>query len=315
MNNLKYYINNVELTNYYDNYDNRLIKIFNNSKQKKRVKIYYYYPSVFFPYYLFEKEISVNEWVIPDHYYLKSCGFIIVYVDEVVGQITLLSEKKNKKVSDKLICVGLNKTGTSSLARSLKNIGLITWADGRPKHSLDFSNYSFSNQSIGVSIDLIEKTEVDFFQDIPFSCPGVSERIINIFPQSKYVLTVRESVDKWVNSVKNFWKPYFKNNEFVPNAINGVEQYYYDKGHVLKLSYLLSMFETWELDKYEGNIDEKLTQVYINHNNSVRSVLKSNNCDWIEIDVSKKGEFKKLTDWLKIENQEEDFVWINKTEK
>lgn len=316
MDSVTYDFDDIELINYYDNNDKRLIKISNKSNKKKRIKIYYYYSSVYFPYYLFEKEMSSNEWIIPDYFHLKSCGFLIVYIDDiVVGKITLLSEKNLKKVNDKIICVGLNKTGTSSLTRSLKNIGLITWDDANRRYSLNFSHFSFSNKNVGTTIDLIEKTEVDFFQDIPFSCPGISERIINIFPQSKYILTVREGVEKWVSSVKNFWEPYFKNDKFTPNAINWAKNYHYDRGQIPELSYLLPMFETWGLDKYEGTIDEKLAQVYINHNNSVRSVLKSNNCDWIEIDVSKKGEFKKLTDWLKIENQEEDFVWINKTKK
>lgn len=316
MNNIKYNCDGVVILNYYDDNDNRLIKISNNTNRSKNVKIFYYYSSVYFPYYVFEKKININEWVIPDLFYLNSCGFIIVHIDEkIVGKITLLSEKNTNKIKDKIICVGLNKTGTSSLARSLKNIGLTTWADGNPIHRLNFSNYSFSNKSIGTAIDLIEKTNVDLFQDIPFSCPMISDRIINIFPQSKYILTVRKDVSTWVKSVKNFWYEYFIGEEFKANAITWAEHYNLDKGHVPELSYLLNLFETWELDKYDGTIDEKLAQVYINHNNSVRSVLKSNNCDWIEIDVSKKGELKRLTDWLKIDNEEEDFVWINKTKK
>ena len=311
-----YNFDGIELINYYDNNGERLIKISNKTNKKKQIKAYYYYPSIYFPYYLFEMEMSPNQWIIPDNFYLKSCGFLIIYSDDiVVGKITLLSEKNLKKVSEKIICVGLNKTGTSSLTRSLKNLGLITWADGNPRYGLNFSHYSFSNKNIGTIVDLVEKTEVDFFQDIPFSCPGISERIVNIFPQSKYILTVREDVKKWVESVKNFWHPFFNDNKFTPNAINWANHFHYDRGDIPEISYLLSMFETWELDKYEGTIDEKLAQVYINHNNSIRSVLKSNNSDWIEIDVSKKGELKKLTDWLKIENKQEDFVWINKTKK
>jgi hypothetical protein len=316
MNNIEYNLNGVEIINYYDSLGDRLIKISNKSNENKKVKLFYYYPSVFFPYYKFEKELNVNEWITPDLFYLNSCGFIIVYVDDVLmGKINLLKNKKLKKVSEKIICVGLNKTGTSSLTRSLKNNGLITWADGEPSHRLNFSNYNFTNNSIGTVIDLIEKTNVDFYQDIPFSCPGVSERIINIFPQSKYILTKRESVDKWVSSVKRFWEPYFKDNHFTPNAISFAQHYIFDRGDVPELSYLLNMFETWDLDSYEGTLDDKLRQVYINHNQSVKNTLVTNNCDWIEIDVSKKGEFKKLTNWLKINNTDDDFVWVNKTEK
>jgi len=313
MNNVVYNLSGVRIINYYDENHNRLLKLINNSDKNKKVKLFYYYPSVFFPYYKFEKELKVNEWIVPDLFYLNSCGFIIVYVDDVlIGKITLLKNKKLKKVSEKIICVGLNKTGTSSLTRSLKNIGLTTWADGDPTHMLNFSNYNFSNNSIGAVIDLIEKTDVDFYQDIPFSCPGISERLINIFPQSKYILTKRKNVDVWVSSVKKFWYPFFENNKFNINALT-MGHTIYDRGNVPELSYLLNLFETWDLDSYEGTLDDKLHQVYINHNQSVKNTLISNNCDWIEIDVSKKGEFKKLTNWLKINNTEEDFVWINKT--
>lgn len=315
MNNINYNLNGIEIINYYNDSNDRLLKISNKTNENKKIKLFYYYPSVFFPYYTFEKELNVNEWIKPDLFYLNSCGFIIIYVDDVLmGRITLLRNKKLKKISEKIICVGLNKTGTSSLARSLKNIGLTTWADGNPIHDLNFSHFNFSNNSIGSVIDLIEKTDVDFYQDIPFSCPGVSEKIINIFPQSKYILTKRESVDKWVSSVMRFWKPYFKDNKFTPNVISVAQHYVYDRGYLPELSYLFNLFETWDLDSYEGNIDDKLAQVYLNHNQSVKNTLTTNNCDWIEIDVSKKGEFKKLTNWLKIDNIDEDFVWINKTE-
>jgi hypothetical protein len=313
MNNITYNLGGVELINYYDNNSNRFIKLLNNSGVKKSVKILYYYPSVSFPYYSFEKILNINEWIIPEYKQLNSCGYIIVYINEkIVGKITLLSESNLKPLREKIICVGLNKTGTSSLARDLKLLGYTTWADGETKHQLSFSYQNFSNKAIGSTIDLIEKTEVDFFQDIPFSCPKISEKIINIFPQIRYVLTVRDGVDEWVKSVKNFWRPFFHKDIFNPNAIfSEVERF--DMGYVPDLSYLLNMFETWELDKYEGSIDEKLAQVYINHNNSVINTLENNGCDWIKINVSKKGELKRLTDWLKIENDKQDFVWINKT--
>jgi len=317
MNNLSYNLNNIEIVNYYDNDENRFLKLINKSDKNKNIEIFYYYSSVFFPYYKLEKKLGVGEWFIPDTYYLNSCGFIIVYIDNVlIGKITLLKNKKLKKISEKIICVGLNKTGTTSLTRSLDSVGLSTWGDKEVTKSINFSKHSFTNNSIGISIDLIEKVNVDFYQDIPFSCPGISEKIINIFPQSKYILTKRESVDKWISSVKRFWRPFFKNDKFNPNAISFGSHFIHDRGEVPELSYLLNLFETWNLDLYDGNIDDKLAQVYINHNQSVKNTLITNNCDWIEIDVSKKGEFRKLTEWLKIDNkQNEDFVWVNKTEK
>jgi hypothetical protein len=114
-------------------------------------------------------------------------------------------------------------------------------------------------------------------------------------------------------SVKHFWKNYFQNERF--DIIGGFGNVHvtYDKGVIHNPTYLLNMFETWDLEKYRGTLDEQLIQVYENHNESVKKTLQLFGCDWIEINVAKKGEFKKLTDWLGFENKMEDFLWENKT--
>jgi hypothetical protein len=314
-NRLKYNVGNIIIENYYNDLGDRIIRLENMSDRNINIKIHYYYSSVFFPYYEFSTTLNSKTWVLPDFEEIKNCSFIIVYLDnEVKTMITLLSNKNLKNVRDKVICVGLNKTGTSSLTRNLKNLGLITWADGKPQNNLGFSNYTFNNKSIGNIIDLIEKTNVDFFQDIPFSCPKISERIINIFPQCRYILTKRESADTWVNSVINFWSKYFNSGELKLNMVT-VNEHSLNIGNIKIPTYLLNMFETWDIESYNGDLYEKLSQVYENHNLSVKNTLITNNCDWIEIDVSKKGELKKLTEWLGIENEEEDFLWINKTKR
>ena len=313
MNFVEYNLGKVKMENYFDTKNDRHLKIINVSEKDVEIKIYYYYPTVFFPYFCLEKKLMINEWFEPESFYLKSCGFIMVWIDDILlGKINLLSERKNKLVRDKIICVGLNKTGTSSLTDGLKKLGYLTWADSNPRYSLEFSNIPFSNKSLGNAIDLIEHTDVDFFQDIPFSCPGISERIITNFPQARYILTTRSNSQLWVKSVKNFWSTFFDGEKIIPAKVKH-ETFILDRGYVREYSYLLTMFETWEIDKYEGNLNEKLTQVYENHNLSVKKTLNTNGCDWIEIDVSKTGEFKRLTDWLEIENSENDFPWINKT--
>jgi hypothetical protein len=316
MNDLIYNIDGFEIRNYYDEENNRCIKVFNTSEITQKIKILYYYPSVFFPFFTLEKQFTPLEWLIPDLFYVKNCGFIVVYVNDVLkGKIVLLSEKKLKKISEKIICLGLNKTGTSSLARSLKNIGLTTWDDHNPIYNLNFSHYTFANSAVGTTIDLIEKLDVDFYQDIPFSCPGISEKIIKIFPQSKYILTKRDNTKQWVESVKNFWSVFFEDNKFTPNVIKYAEHYTRNFGDLPELSYLLTMFESWKINEYGGSIDDKLAQVYESHNLSVKNTLTANNCDWIEINVAQQNEFKKLTDWLNIDNQTNNFEWINKTKK
>ena len=316
MDNLEYDLKGIKLINYYDDSNNRVVKVHNQSTQTKKLNLHFYYPSIFYPYGNWELEIKPTEWFMLSSGLIDPCSFLISYVDgEVTGKIHLLHNKNLKPIKDKVICVGLNKTGTSSLGVNLKKLGFNVWEDGNhsnPINSVEFSNYTFSNKSIGTSIDLIEKTNVDFFQDIPFSCPGISERLIKNFPQARYVLTKRIDSETWVKSVKKFWHHYFKEDKFTPNSFSTI-QHHIGVGTIPEISYLLNMFETWDIDSYKGTLDEKLTQVYNNHNLSVKKTLITHNCDWIEIDVSKKGELKKLTNWLEIENNTPDFVWVNKS--
>lgn len=304
----------VYFENTYNEKKDRIIKLTNRTGKSIDIRIHFYYSSVFFPFAEYKSKIENGIWISPLIEHVNSCSFIMLYIDDRKPiHINLLRNQKLKKISDKIICVGLNKTGTTSLGKTLELLNLNCWAGSEPINNISFSNYSFTNNSVGTVIDLIEKTDVDFFQDIPFSCPGISEKIIRQFPQTKYILTTRNSPEQWANSVKKFWKQFFPNGNF--NFMGGFDNkhYMFDRGFTHYPTYLLNMFETWELDKYQGSLDEQLAMVYNNHNESVRKTLELFGCNWIEINVEKKGEFKRLTDWLKMENEREDFLWENKT--
>lgn len=314
MKKISFNFDGVFFENSYNNKNDRYIKLTNLSGKSVEIRIHFYYSSVFFPFAEYKSKIENGIWILPNKLHVNSCSFIMLYIDDRKPiHINLLRNQKQKNPSDKIICVGLNKTGTTSLCKTLELLNLNCWGGSEPIFNLGFSLVTYSNNSIGTVTDLIEKTDVDFFQDIPFSCPGMSEKIIKQFPQSKYILTTRNSSEQWVNSVKKFWKEFFPNGKFDYTAAFDNRHFMYDRGLTHYPTYLLNMFETWELDKYEGSLDEQLAMVYNNHNESVRKTLELFGCDWIEINVEKKGEFKRLTDWLKMENEREDFLWENKT--
>ena len=314
MNKINFNLNGVIFENFYSENDERVVKLTNFTGNDLEVKIHFYYSSAFFPFAEYKNIIGNGVWITPLSHHVKAASFILLYLNgENPIQINLIRNKKLKNISNKIICVGLNKTGTTSLTKSLESIQLNCWAGSEPINSLHFTSHCFVNNSIGNAIDIVEKTDVDFFQDIPFSCPGISEKIIKNFPQAKYILTTRDNPEKWVMSVKRFWKNYFQNESFDIIGGFGNLNVTYDKGVIHNPTYLLNMFETWELEKYHGTLDEQLIQVYENHNESVKKTLQLFGCDWIEINVAKKGEFKKLTDWLGFENKMEDFLWENKT--
>lgn len=314
MNKINFNLNGVIFENFYSENDERVVKLTNFTGNDLEVKIHFYYSSVFFPFAEYKNTIGNGVWITPLSHQVKAASFILLYLNgENPIHINLIKNKKLKNISNKIICVGLNKTGTTSLGKTLELLKLNCWAGSEPINNLSFSLVTYSNNSIGTAIDLIEKTDVDFFQDIPFSCPGTTEKIIKQFPQSKYILTTRNSSEQWVNSVKKYWKQFFPNGKFDYMGAFDNRHFMYDRGLTDLPTYLLNMFETWELEKYHGTLDEQLLQVYENHNESVKKTLQLFGCDWIEINVAKKGEFKKLTDWLGFENKMEDFLWENKT--
>ena len=305
-------VHNIEdfiITQFYNDDNDRTLKI-ENKGEEREINIHFYYPSVFFPHFEFNVTLKTNNWIMPNYGYYNNMGFMIVTIGGKKHLLTLLNKINCKDIRNKIICVGLNKTGTTSLEESMKRLGYETFGVGNQMSTL----LQFSNRAVGTSIDFIEKTDFDFYQDVPFSLPNISNDIIKKIPECRYILTKREDVSKWVSSVKKFYKEFLVNE----SVINYPTTYYTEilkcfDVELLNSNFLYNIFDTWEIDEYEGTLDEKLTQVYENHNKSIVETLNKYNCDWIEIDVSKKGELKKLTEWLGVENKEEDFVWINKT--
>jgi len=49
------------------------------------------------------------------------------------------------------------------------------------------------------------------FQDIPFSLPGTYEVLDRAFPDSKFILTIRDDAEKWYQSVTKFHSRIFGN--------------------------------------------------------------------------------------------------------
>ena len=92
----------------------------------------------------------------------------------------------------KIFCIGLNKTGTTSLEKAMIDLGYLI-GDQRQAELLfdDWVKRDFSK--------LIEycKTAV-FFQDSPFSYPYTYVAIDQAFPNSKFILTIRDDAEQWL---------------------------------------------------------------------------------------------------------------------
>jgi len=94
----------------------------------------------------------------------------------------------------KVFGIGFHKTGTTSLAASLKQLGYkVTGPNGR-------KNPNIRIEVFDMAYELVEK--FDAFQDNPW--PIIYKDLDSKYPGSKFILTIRPT-DDWIRSVvKNF---------------------------------------------------------------------------------------------------------------
>lgn len=129
----------------------------------------------------------------------------------------------------KVFVIGFNKTGTTSIEAALKELG-----------------YYLGNQRRGEMLwgDIVSKNyealyslinSAEAFQDNPFSCPEIFKVIDQKFPGSKFILTVRDSVDQWYKSTINFESKIFGNGSLPSKKMLEDHPYCY-KGWIAKIN-------------------------------------------------------------------------------
>jgi len=98
----------------------------------------------------------------------------------------------------KVFCVGLNKTGTTSLEHLLMALGYRL--GDQPSGELLLETWARRDFEPIVAL----ARTADAFQDIPFSLPFTYEAMDTAFPGSKFILSVRDSAEQWYESLVRF---------------------------------------------------------------------------------------------------------------
>jgi len=254
-----------------------------------------------------------NEWTIP-YFDYTGCGIITVHEAESsreIFRVVIPREFSKKPKGQNVIAIGLNKTGTSSLNKDLVNLGYNLFPE------LIGHQYLFPDVYRGdfhSTISSIENPRYNFHQDLPTSLPNVYKKIFKHRPDDIYVLTVRESEDKFVSSCLKFYDHYFKIGEISKfDHSQEVHHNYFYIDNITLCGLPYGFFELWGI-KNTKNLEQKLKDVYNKHNEDVIKFFeRERGSNFIVIDVSKVGELKKLTNWLGIKNDKQDFSWENKS--
>ncbi|MBB6681523.1 hypothetical protein H4O20_08715 [Aequorivita sp. 609] len=212
--------------------------------------------------------------------------------------------KKSQPYSkrNKVFCIGANKTGTTSMKEIFRTLEIPV-----------------GSQLIGEMLvsDVVNKNYYEFikyvkyggvgFQDLPFSLPEVFKILDKKFPESKFILTLRDSPEVWYNSLINFHAKVFGNGKLPTKSDLQNNKYVY-KGWAWEINRLL--FDTPEDDLYNKEI---LIQSYINYNNSVIEYFKSQPEKLLVINLKEPDAAKKISQFLDSEIALKEIPWENKT--
>jgi hypothetical protein len=204
---------------------------------------------------------------------------------------------------EKVFCVGLNKTGTTSLEQFMKenNFQCGVQAQGE----LLMRDYAIENWR-----PILEFCETaDFFQDLPFSAPKTVNVLANYFPDAKYILTVRDSAEQWYNSLVSFHRKVFgSSDKYPPSKQDLMDADYRYKGFAWEAN--RALYHSPEEDPYQKEI---LIKHYNDHIENVISIFGEQD-NLLIININDVDIVSKLEDFLGIKSILRKFPWLNKTE-
>lgn len=202
----------------------------------------------------------------------------------------------------KIFGIGNNKTGTTSLKITMKDLGFRIGDQRKAERMLQ--NYAVR--------DFKPLTKycksAEFFQDFPFSKPFTYIALDQAFPNSKFILTVRDSPEQWYNSLTKFHAKLWGKEGRIPTKEDLMEATYLYKGRPWESNRVLGI--TPEDDLYNK---ELLIQSYLDHNKQVADYFKHRSKDLLILNVAEPEAFQKLCEFLDIETDKKNFPWVNKT--
>lgn len=147
----------------------------------------------------------------------------------------------------------------------------------------------------------------DVFQDIPFSLKHTYKYVDEAFPNSKFILSVRDSAEQWYSSLVNFHKEVFSFDGTLNSSDLKLLSYRY-KGFAYS-----SVCGVYKTSDYEPYHKETLIRYYNSHNESVLNYFKYRKNDLLVVNLSKKEDYKKFKKFVGIKNNRHEFFHSNKT--
>lgn len=202
---------------------------------------------------------------------------------------------------NKVFCIGFNKTGTTSLEKFMVDHGFRSGDQARGE--LLMRDYA-QNKWEGL-MELVETA--DFFQDLPFSAPGTYRILDEAFPQSQFILTLRESAEKWYESLTNFHRGIFGHGERIPHRGDLENSTYRFPGFAWLAN--RALYDSPPDDPYNRTA---LIAAYEDHRKEVIDYFAGRK-NLLVLEISHRDAVSRLADFLNIQPRVKSLPWLNKS--
>lgn len=199
----------------------------------------------------------------------------------------------------KVFCIGLNKTGTTSLEAFFRSLGYRIGDQARGELLIDAWSIRNFKPIIALS------ARADFFQDVPFSCPYTYQALDTAFRKAKFILTVRDNEDQWCDLMIRFHSRIAGKNRIPTAADLQIFPYRYEGWlyHAMKMIYHIS-----DDDPYKR---ENLIAHYRRHNEYVMEYFSHRPDSLLVVNVAQSDAAREILNFLGLEYNDQRMPHLN----
>lgn len=209
----------------------------------------------------------------------------------------------NRKYN-KVFCIGSGKTGTTSLEKLLLHFGFTM---GNQPTAEVLSRDWLHERNAERIIRFCYTAEA--FQDAPFGHKDLYKILDREFPNSKFILTVRNNADEWFDSLVRFHTKLFSSDKTRPPSEEDLKNAVYRYRGYIHEGYWAT-YGQYGISPYDA------TAYKVNYNTTneeKRIYFKEREEDFIEINLEKQEDFTRLCQFLNVETSLTSFPHENRT--
>jgi hypothetical protein len=208
---------------------------------------------------------------------------------------------KVKQKRPKVFCIGLNKTGTTSVEKALRDLGYKLGDQNEAQGLVE----SYAQRKFQDIVQFCHSA--DAFQDAPFSWHYTFMFLDQAFPDARFILTVRNSEDEWYESLVRFHSKVFGQNGAIPTE-DDLKKAWRGEGRTAWDNFNVR-HELVPRDPYNKNV---LQTYYREHNRMVKDYFRFRN-NLLVINLAEPDSYKKVCSFIGESPLYDSFPWENRT--